>query len=61
VAIRAQQDALLDLRTETIDAVRSAASDSELLCRWVDMVELKSSKAAIVTAQGAAAAVLDDQ
>jgi hypothetical protein len=52
VAIRAQQDALADLRTKSVEAPRHPTSrDSELLIARIDVVELERGRRAVVTAQ----------
>ena len=61
VAIRAQQDALLDLCSQAIDAVSSAPGDAELLGVWVEVMELERGLTPIVTAKLATAASLTDE
>jgi hypothetical protein len=52
VAIRAQQYALADLRTKSVEAPRHPASrDSELLLARIDVVELERGRRPVVTAQ----------
>jgi hypothetical protein len=61
VAIRAQQDALAYLCAQTFDAVGTTAGDSELLCAWIEMVELQCAETAIVATEPATSSELRDE
>ena len=61
VAIRAQEDALAYLRTQTLDAMGAALRDPELLGMRIQMMELKCRHAPFITAQPATSAGLLNQ
>jgi hypothetical protein len=62
VAIRAQQDALADLHTKSVEAPRHPTSrDSELLLARIDVVELERGERPVITAQSTRPARLLDE
>jgi len=61
VAIRAQEDALAYLRTQTLNAMGAALRDPELLGMRIQMMELKCRHAPFITAQPATSAGLLNQ
>jgi hypothetical protein len=62
VAIRAQQDTLANLNTQTLNAAGHAVlGDTELLGRWVDVMKLERSHTAVVATEPAASSSLLDE
>jgi hypothetical protein len=62
VAIRAQQDALADLRTQTLDAAgHSFLGHAELLGAWIKVMELQGGVTSVIAAKQTTSSSLRDE